>query len=125
MTSVVPSCSTRTHAWPNLVILMAPSVVSPDAGPRVARLGQNGAVTDLRIRRATTDDAEALTQLHLDCWDDAYTGLIPQEILDARRVDLDAQVARRRAWLESSSDILLASYGDGLVGFANAGASRD
>ena len=37
------------------------------------------------IRRGVPAEAEALAQLHLDVWDDAYTGLMPQEILDERR----------------------------------------
>ncbi len=33
--------------------------------------------TKVEIRRAAPADAEALTRLQLDCWDDAYTGLMP------------------------------------------------
>jgi len=79
----------------------------------------------VEIRPAVPDDAEALTHLHLDCWDDAYTGLVPQHILDERRVDLPAQVERRRAWLVQSDDTLLATRDGALIGFVNAGAGRD
>src|SRR6266545_2728357 len=78
------------------------------------------------IRPGVPDDAEALTHLHLDCWDDAYTGLIPQEILDARRADIPAQIERRREWLVSGTGRFLVAVADGeLVGFANAGPGRD
>lgn len=80
---------------------------------------------DVAIRPAVPADAEALTRLHLDCWDDAYTGLIPQPILDERRADMPAQIQRRCDWLEQSDDTLLATYGEALIGFVNAGASRD
>ena len=33
-------------------------------------------------------------QLHLDVWDDAYRGLMPQEILDERRAKLDERIER-------------------------------
>ena len=33
-------------------------------------------------------------QLHLDVWDDAYRGLMPQEILDERWAKLDERIER-------------------------------
>ena len=77
------------------------------------------------ICRAIPADAEALTHLHLDCWDDAYAGLIPQEILDERRAGLDARVERWRGILEEHDRTLLAVAAEGLIGFAGAGPGRD
>jgi GNAT superfamily N-acetyltransferase len=76
------------------------------------------------IRTATPDDAEALTHLHLDCWDDAYTGLMPQEILDARRDDVPARVDRWRSWL-ARGGTSVASHCGQLIGFVNAGPATD
>lgn len=79
-----------------------------------------------RIRRATPDDGEALARLHIDCWDDAYTGLMPQRILDERRGKLDERAAKWREILMTSPvPTLLAVTVDGLVGFATAGPGRD
>jgi GNAT superfamily N-acetyltransferase len=75
--------------------------------------------TDVVIRRAALDDAEALTRLHLDCWDDAYTGLMPQAILDALREDVPARVDRWRAWL-GSGHTSVAEHDAGLIGFVSA-----
>ena len=47
---------------------------------------------DVTIRRAVPADAEALSELHLDCWDDAYTGLVPQEILAERRMRIQERI---------------------------------
>jgi hypothetical protein len=47
------------------------------------------------IRRGVPAEAEALAQLHLDVWDDAYPGLMPQEILDGRRASGDGRRADR------------------------------
>ncbi|MBF4163886.1 GNAT family N-acetyltransferase [Nocardioides acrostichi] len=77
------------------------------------------------LRTATAKDAEALTDLHLDVWDDAYSGLMPQSVLDQRRADRAAAVERRRAWLTADPDVWLAVDDGRLVGFANAGPARD
>lgn len=79
----------------------------------------------IAIRRAVPDDAEALAHLHLDVWDDAYTGLMPQEILDARRTNVAERVERWRAILEQDASTLLAEGPDGLVGFVSTGLGRD
>jgi GNAT superfamily N-acetyltransferase len=79
----------------------------------------------VHIRRATPDDAEPLTHLHLDCWDDAYTGLMPQQVLDDRRTDVPARIDRWRAILAESDNTLVAESPDGLVGFVSAGRGRD
>ena len=75
--------------------------------------------TDVEIRRAEPADAEELTRLHLDCWDDAYTGLVPQEILDARREDVPARVARWRKIL-ATGHTSVAEHETRLIGFVNA-----
>jgi GNAT superfamily N-acetyltransferase len=80
--------------------------------------------TDVGIRRAAPEDAEALTHLHLDCWDDAYTGLMPQSILDARREDVPSRVDRwRRALARGHTTV--AEHGSGLVGFVSAAPGGD
>ncbi len=83
-------------------------------------------VADVTVRQAEPGDAEALAHLHLDVWDDAYTGLMPQSILDDRR----ARVAERvRSWeeiLAGPEPTWLAVDDDGaLIGFAHAGPGRD
>ena len=75
--------------------------------------------TGVEIRRAVPADAEALTRLHLDCWDDAYTGLMPQSILDARRHDVPARVERWRKIL-ATGRTSVAEHDAGLIGFVNA-----
>ena len=73
----------------------------------------------VEIRRAVPGDAEAVVQLHLDCWDDAYTGLMPQEILDARRDDVPARVEQWRK-IVALGHTTVAEHESGLVGFVNA-----
>lgn len=75
------------------------------------------------IRRAVPDDAEALVELHVDCWDDAYTGLIAQEILDARRATVPARVEKWRGILAGGTTHV-ACKDDLLIGFVSAGPGR-
>jgi len=78
------------------------------------------------IRLASPVDAEALAHLHLDVWDDAYTGLMPQQLLDDRRDRVAERIERWREILGSGSEpTYVASGPDGLVGFATAGPGRD
>ena len=77
------------------------------------------------LRRAVADDAEPLAHLHLDVWDDAYTGLMPQGILDDRRERVAERVERWRGILEQDQPPLVAFGPEGPIGFASAGAGRD
>lgn len=77
------------------------------------------------IRRAVPQDAEDLAHLHLDVWDDAYTGLMPQGILDDRREKVTERIDRWRGILAQDRPPLVAIGPDGLIGFASAGAGRD
>jgi ribosomal protein S18 acetylase RimI-like enzyme len=86
----------------------------------------DGALPDnVGIRRAEPNDAEALAHLHLDVWDDAYTGLMPQGILDDRRAKVDERVERWREILALTQPTWVAEGVDGLIGFASAGPARD
>jgi GNAT superfamily N-acetyltransferase len=81
--------------------------------------------TGVQIRRGVPADAEAITRLHLDCWDEAYTGLMPQPILDAMRDDVPARVDRWHAALAAGRPISVAEHDAGLIGFVNAGPCTD
>ena len=64
-------------------------------------------------------------------WDDAYTGLMPQSILDDRRDETEARVGRWRTILttglegDRGNETYVADTGEGLAGFASAGPGRD
>ena len=79
------------------------------------------------IRQAGPEDAEALGLLHLDVWDDAYVGLMPQSVLDQRRADAAGRIERWREILTSSDEPthVAETASEGLVGFAGSGPARD
>lgn len=82
----------------------------------------------VQIRPATVRDADALTDLHLDVWEEAYGDLISPEILLHRRAGRSERVARwREIIVRHESKSLLAWDDDGsrLLGFVNVGFGRD
>jgi GNAT superfamily N-acetyltransferase len=79
----------------------------------------------VRIRRGVPADAEAMANLHLDVWDDAYTGLMPQGVLDERREKVAERIERWRGVFSEDKPTWLAEDADGLVGFSGAGQGRD
>lgn len=82
----------------------------------------------MRIRAAVVDDAEALTDLHLDVWEEAYAGLMPDRIFTERRSQRSARVDRWRANIETGPISNLVAEADEpgrLLGFASFGPARD
>ena len=81
----------------------------------------------MHIRPAAPDDAEALTDLHLDVWDEAYAGLIPDEILQDRRHRREARIETWRQRIRGSQEEHLVAQDEAgrLLGFAGFGTSRD
>ena len=85
--------------------------------------------TAWRLRVAVPGDAPALTRLHLDVWDDAYRGLMPDALLDSLREDVPTRVKRWRGRLGPDQPPTLVAETTaerpGLIGFASAGPARD
>lgn len=81
----------------------------------------------MHITPPTVADAEALTDLHLDVWEEAYAGLMPPSVFAERRVRRAERVLSWRGIIASgSSDNLLAWNDDGrLLGFSSTGPGRD
>jgi GNAT superfamily N-acetyltransferase len=81
----------------------------------------------MQVREAVDADAEALTDLHLDAWDESYAGLMPADVLAERRADVPARVASWRETLRSgvSRTLVAADPATGrLVGFVSSGPGR-
>ncbi|HWA49507.1 MAG TPA: GNAT family N-acetyltransferase [Dongiaceae bacterium] len=74
------------------------------------------------VRPAIPDDAEGIATVHVKSWQEAYVGMLPQEVLDRQSVP-----ARYRTWsayLSKPSDhrwiFVAIDPGAGIVGFAEA-----
>lgn len=77
----------------------------------------------MSVRRATPDDARALSEVHIRSWQDAYRGIFSDEFLEGLIEGLD----RRADWWEKSiaDGMSVFVVGDEeVLGFCNVGASR-
>src|SRR5262245_25785080 len=79
------------------------------------------------LRLATADDARAIAEVHVAGWRWAYRDQLPDELLDD--LSVDDREALWAAWFldpEDRGTVIVACDDDaGVVGFANAGPSRD
>ena len=73
----------------------------------------------MEIRRATTGDATAIAQTHVESWQAAYTEIVSAEVMESR--DLDE---RRSVWSEllerndQAERVFVADFGGEVGGFA-------
>jgi ribosomal protein S18 acetylase RimI-like enzyme len=81
----------------------------------------------MRIRRATRDDAPAIGRVHVETWQSAYAGLLPDAMLAGM-----SDVRHAAMWLHTLSDrseargVFVADDEDmGVVGFGSCGPVRD
>lgn len=79
-----------------------------------------------RIRTASPSDAEQLARVHIQAWQEAYTGIVPQSYLDqlplklAERIDMwNLILANPQRWC------WVAENPEGLVGFVLFGPPRE
>lgn len=85
-------------------------------------------MSEVRIRPASVGDAQALTDLHLDMWDEAYGDLISSAILVQRRKGRLERIARWRRNIsnpEASTLLAWEPNGGRLLGFVTRGTRRD
>jgi len=76
------------------------------------------------VRLATPDDADAIERVRTDTWRAAYRGLMPDQVLD--RLGYDG-TQRREFMSRTRPDRfeLVAEHSREVIGFVNAGRSRD
>lgn len=82
---------------------------------------------EVLIRPPSIEDAEGLTDLHLDVWEEAYAALMPPEVFVERRSGRADRIARWREIIAGTgtSSLLACSSEGRLLGFASTGPGRD
>jgi ribosomal protein S18 acetylase RimI-like enzyme len=84
----------------------------------------NEIMRHVRIRRAKPEDASILAKVHVDSWQVAYQGIVPDTFLQgftyARR-----EKAFREALIANSEETYLAEDSQGAVGILTIGPCRD
>ena len=81
----------------------------------------------MRIARPEVEDAEALTDLHLAVWEEAYADLMPASVFAARRAGRAQRIESWRTIIDagSSANLLAWSPEGRLLGFSSTGPGRD
>lgn len=81
----------------------------------------------MRIRPATTADAQAIAEVHVASWRTTYAGLLPDEVLANLSVERRANYWHGElTHLNNPHFIYVAESDDGqIVGFASGGPERD
>lgn len=81
-------------------------------------------MANVTVRKATTEDARGLAEVHIRTWRISYAGLLPQATLD--RLDVDGRTRSWRRILASRGNpTWAAADGERIVGFSSSGGARD
>jgi ribosomal protein S18 acetylase RimI-like enzyme len=78
----------------------------------------------MRLDSATPEDCRAIAEVHVESWQRAYKGMLPEEYLASLSVD-EREAMWRRMVEREPSHLVLARSDNQIVGFVAFGASRD
>jgi predicted acetyltransferase len=80
----------------------------------------------LKIRPAKAGDEEQLARVHIQSWQEAYAGLIPQDYLDQLPSELNGRIGNWKKTLKNPNRFVWVAEGEkGIVGFVLFGPPRD
>ena len=84
-------------------------------------------VDDIRIRRATELDIDAIARVHVASWQSTYRGILPPSYLDNLEIDDRVSLWRRVLidYRDRHTVYVAESSEAGVVGFASAGQTID
>jgi ribosomal protein S18 acetylase RimI-like enzyme len=77
----------------------------------------------VNVRKATISDANAIAEIHVSTWRDAYRGQVPDAILDA--LDVSQRADFWRSVLSAEHGVFIAASDTSIIGFCSFIASRD
>ncbi len=77
------------------------------------------------IRKAVAEDALSTAIVNVYTWKTAYTGLIPETIIDTRILELEQIAKQIRTYIEKDDNVLIAVMDGTVVGFCSYVKSRN
>ncbi|MBX3312291.1 MAG: GNAT family N-acetyltransferase [Microbacteriaceae bacterium] len=82
------------------------------------------------VRPAVPDDAEGVTNVHLQAWREAYSRVMPDSVFDAREARRAESIQRWRRFIEKlppneDKRIFVAESGDRIFGWVTAGVGQE
>lgn len=77
------------------------------------------------IRKAIPDDALGITIVNVYTWKMTYTGLLPDELIDARIDELKYLAKKRKEDIEKNANFIVVSIANTIIGFCSYGKSRN
>jgi L-amino acid N-acyltransferase YncA len=78
----------------------------------------------VKIRPAGESDARAIAQVHVQTWQTAYRGVVPDSYLDSLSVD-KREMVWRQSLARGAPEVWVAELHSGVVGWVAFGPSRD
>jgi len=79
----------------------------------------------MNIRNAGKQDAAAIARIHIQSWQETYSGIMPDEILQRLSIERRQKMWENILGGTDGTTVLVAESGDGeIVGFSSAGAAR-
>lgn len=78
----------------------------------------------MRLDSATAEDCRAIAEVHVESWQHAYQGILPEEYLASLSV-AEREAMWRLMVERDPSHLVVARNGNQIVGFVAFGASRD
>ncbi|WP_309065587.1 GNAT family N-acetyltransferase [Microbacterium sp.] len=80
----------------------------------------------VEVRAAVAGDADGIAAVHVRAWQEAYRGLMPQEVLDGLSIEQRAEGWRRIiAQPQPGGHTIVADRDGAVVGWATYGTARD
>lgn len=76
------------------------------------------------IREAKPADATAISKIHVDSWHSTYTGIVPQNHLDALTYEQKEEMWLSVLQPEHTTSVLVAESDSGIIGFVSVGPER-
>ena len=67
------------------------------------------------IRKARTEDAEAIADIKITGWQTAYRGIIDDDFLD--NMNINEEIEKRKNNIKNEEDIIVAELDNEIVGF--------